>query len=208
MGANIGQFAQQLRQFGYCNRIVSFEPVRDSFELLKTQAEADPFWETTSLALGAYSHRARINISRNSVSSSIRDLETKTLIAEPTVEYINSECISVESLDTVFSRFVSPTDKVFLKVDVQGYENEVFQGALQSLHRVEGLVLECSLSSLYKGEWELLDALEFFNSKNFVLWDMERVFSDRRTRKLLQVDAVFWNANNETPISIPTGEAK
>ena len=61
VGANIGQFAQKLRHFGYRKRIVSFEPVNASFDLLKARTEVDPCWEAVKLALGASSQRAQIN---------------------------------------------------------------------------------------------------------------------------------------------------
>ena len=53
VGANIGQFAQQLRDdLGYTNKIISFEPLSSAFELLKTNAGGDPNWEVFNIALG------------------------------------------------------------------------------------------------------------------------------------------------------------
>lgn len=192
VGANKGQFAQWLRRSGYRNRIVSFEPVSAPFRQLQANAESDPLWQVENLALGSERHRARINISRNSVSSSILELESKTLEAEPSVEYIDSETIDVEQLDNVLSRLASPVDRVFLKLDVQGYEREVFRGAEQSLSRLEGVVVESSLSSLYKSEWLFPDVLEYFSSRGFYISSIDREFSDRRTGELLQVNALFW----------------
>lgn len=192
VGANTGQFAQWLRRSGYQNRIVSFEPVSAPFSELQANAESDPLWYVENLALGSEVHRAQINISRNSVSSSILELESRTLEAEPSVEYIDSEAIDVDQLDNVLPRLVTPVERVFLKLDVQGYEREVLRGAEQSLPRLEGLVVESSLSSLYKREWLFPDVLEYFSSRGFYISSIEREFSDQRTGELLQVNAVFW----------------
>ncbi len=203
VGANIGQYAQWLRHFGYRQRIVSFEPVSAAFEQLEAQAASDALWEAVNFALGDSSYPAQINVSRNLFSSSIRDLEQKTLEAEPSVEYLYSEPIVVEPLDSVFGCFASPADRVFLKVDVQGYENQVFQGAQQSLSRLEGVILECSMSRLYKGEWLFHEVVGFFASRGFILSNIEREFCDHRTGELLQVNTLFWNASrnaDSTPL--------
>lgn len=202
VGANIGQFAQNLRHFGYRNRIISFEPVSVSFERLKAQADMDPFWEAVNLALGASSCQTDINVSRNFVSSSIRDIEKKTLAAEPSVEYFYTESIKVEPLDSILSRFIISTDRLFLKVDVQGYENEVFKGAINTLSHFEGIILECSLSSLYKGEWLFNQVLDFFTLRGFILSGIEPEFFDSRTGELLQVNTLFWNTSHDDKPSV------
>lgn len=193
-GANIGQFTKMLRHFGYCNRIASFEPVSQAFQHLRIQADSDPNWEAVNLALGASSHRTLINVSHNLVSSSIRDLEDKTLTAEPSVEYFASEYINVEPLDNILPQFLATSDRPFLKVDVQGYENEVFAGANNCLQYFNGIILECSLSSLYKGEWLFSQVLDIFAQNKFIFSGIEPEFVDPRTGELLQVNALFWNS--------------
>lgn len=204
VGANIGQFGVLLRRSGYRNRIVSFEPVSASFSLLKARAAAEQQWKAVKVALGASSKRLRINISRNSVSSSIRELEQKTLLSEPEVQYVHSEVVAIEPLDNLFAQFVTMSDRSFLKVDVQGYENELFKGARQSLACIEGVFVECSLSSLYKGEWLFPDVLAFFSSQGFFLSSIEPEFSDPETGELLQVNTLFWR-NNSSLVSASGG---
>ena len=208
IGANTGQFAQSLRRSGYKNRIVSFEPISISFRQLKANAEPDPLWQAEKLALGSQAHRARINISRNYVSSSILELEGKTLKAEPSVEYIDYETIDVDRLDNVFNRLVSPVDQVFLKVDVQGYEKEVFRGASKSLPFIQGVISECSLLSLYKDEWLFDEVMAFFVSNEFFLTNLEKVFSDKKTNELLQIDATFWNSRSTFDFSRIASETR
>ena len=194
VGGNIGQFAHHLRHFGYRNRIISFEPVRTSFVRLRARADVDPSWEAVNLALGSASSQTDINVSKNFVSSSIRDNEDRNLAAEPTVEFIYTESIKVEPLDKIFPRYVSLNDRPFLKVDVQGYENEVFKGAESSLPYFEGIILECSFSSLYKGEWLFNEVLEFFTLRGFLLAEIEPAFVDPKTGELLQVNTLFWKS--------------
>jgi len=43
IGANIGQYATEIRNFGYMGKILSFEPINDVFEELKKNALKDKF---------------------------------------------------------------------------------------------------------------------------------------------------------------------
>src|SRR5215831_3678983 len=62
VGANTGQFARQLRQYGYTGRIVSFEPLRAALLQLQTQAARDPAWEVWPYALGDTVTKQSLNI--------------------------------------------------------------------------------------------------------------------------------------------------
>src|SRR5690242_4817270 len=44
VGANRGQFAQQIRAAGFSGRIVSFEPLSDAHEKLRQAATRDVLW--------------------------------------------------------------------------------------------------------------------------------------------------------------------
>src|SRR5438874_2500337 len=71
VGAHRGQYALRLRRLGYYGRIISFEPQAEIFEKLMKQTAKDPLWEAMPLALGDYDGEAVLNLSANSMSSSI-----------------------------------------------------------------------------------------------------------------------------------------
>lgn len=192
VGANIGQFARQLRDYGYAGKIVSFEPVKASFDRLSERARADSHWKALNIALGAFPQTVKINVSRNSVSSSIRPLEEKILAIEPAAEYVSVDLVRVESMDNLFTKYSRSGDRTFLKLDVQGYENEVLKGAQRCLREFRGVLLEASLSPVYQGEWLFHDVVEYFLSRGFILSHLENVFEDQSAGQLLQVDALFW----------------
>ena len=60
VGANEGGYATELRRFGYAGRIVSFEPVSESFRLLQSHARKDHLWTTLPYAVGAVGRRLLI----------------------------------------------------------------------------------------------------------------------------------------------------
>ena len=191
-GANIGQFASHLRACGYLGKIISFEPLENAFHTLTSNAAGDEKWDCINLALGACEKDEKINVAQNSVSSSIRKAESRNVAAEPAVAAIDEQPTSIVPLDTIFPRLATPADRVFLKLDVQGYENAVFQGAEETLSRLEGVVVECALTELYRGAWLFGDTSSFLTSAGFFISNIIPGFSDPRTGELLEVDAVFW----------------
>ena len=110
---------------------------------------------------------------------------------EPSVRYLTREPVAVDTLDNVFSRFAKAGERNFLKLDVQGYENEVLAGAEESLKRFDGVISEVSLSHVYEGEWLLDEMMSYMLTNGFVLFDLADVFRDLSSGQLMQVDALF-----------------
>ena len=72
VGANIGQFAMYARDIGYKGKIISFEPLPDAYEKILKNSKNDPLWTVHKrCALGSCISEMEINISQNSQSSSI-----------------------------------------------------------------------------------------------------------------------------------------
>jgi hypothetical protein len=60
------------------------------------------------------------------------------------------------------------------------------------LEKVVGLRVELSLVRLYEGQ-QLHDEIRAdLEAIGFRLWDINRVFTDPQTRRLLQIDATFF----------------
>ncbi|MEZ4901458.1 MAG: FkbM family methyltransferase [Spirosomataceae bacterium] len=74
VGANIGQYASQIRRLGFDGRIISIEPQKKEFNKLSTLTKKYKNWEAINIALGDYDGISLINIASNSHSSSL--LET------------------------------------------------------------------------------------------------------------------------------------
>src|SRR5947209_687237 len=74
VGANLGIYALQLREFQYNNKIVSFEPLNDIYEKLKEVSAKDPNWIAFNYALGNTDTQSTINVAGNSLSSSILNM--------------------------------------------------------------------------------------------------------------------------------------
>ena len=150
VGANVGQYGQQLREIGYKGNIVSFEPLSVAFNELKRRSEQDPVWEVYNFALGDKNETASINIAGNSFSSSILDILPSHIKSAPESAYTGHEEIKVKTLDDIYSDITNGSDKVYLKIDTQGFEENVLMGAEASLKSIDTIQLEMSLIPLYR----------------------------------------------------------
>lgn len=190
VGANTGQYAQFLRGLDFKGTIRSFEPQSAAFIKLEQHAVKDADWEAYHLALGAEVKKSVINISKNSVSSSILAVQDFLTESVPETAVVDREEISVETIDH-FRKKKGLADKFFLKIDAQGFESKILEGAEASLPDIYALELELSCVSLYKEE-KLLDEMKpWVESKGFYLSSLENGFIDPQSGRLLQVEAIF-----------------
>jgi FkbM family methyltransferase len=195
VGANIGQYAQQMRRLGYRGRIVSFEPINSAYQELVKHASGDPGWETVNVALGSEDSESEINISDNSYSSSILDITSTHLRAMASAQYIGKQPITIRKMDSIFNQYFHPGNKLFIKLDTQGYEKYVIAGAENAMSKAVCLQVEMSLVPLFQGELLLADMVNLMFNKGFVLWSLEDEFNNPGTGQLLQVNGIFLHKN-------------
>lgn len=195
VGANTGGYATSLRAIGYKEQIISFEPLSEAFAALEKKSTADPNWQVRKIALGNEDGKATINVSKNLVSSSIAQIDPKHVESEPLSKYVSTEVIDIYKLDTVFGEYVKKGDRVLLKIDTQGFEKNVLDGAKSSLPSIIGIQLEMSIVPLYSNELLMADMLDYLSERNFSLHSLENGFADPKTGQLLQVDGIFFRNN-------------
>jgi FkbM family methyltransferase len=192
IGANTGQFAQKLRAVGYHGKIVSFDPLSHAHDLLTEAASRDPAWIVhPRTAVGDQDGEVNVNIAGNSVSSSILPMLDAHYEAAAGSAYVASERTPLVRLDSVAERYLSSDSRSFIKIDTQGFEWQVLDGAPETLQRAHGVLLEMSLVSLYEGQRLWRDLIERMETTGFTLWAIQTGFVDPRNGRTLQVDGIF-----------------
>jgi FkbM family methyltransferase len=195
VGANTGVLAQSVRAGGYGGRIVSFEPSSAAFAELAATAAGDAAWDVRRLALGATAGEVTLNLAGNSSSSSLLPMTSLHVESAPESAYVATETVELATLDSLREELVRPGDRVYLKLDVQGFELEVVKGAADVLPQVHVVDAELSLVPLYEGAPRLHEVVDVLAAHHFVLRSLSPVFSDPHTGQLLQVDGLFTRAN-------------
>jgi FkbM family methyltransferase len=196
VGANNGGYASTIRSLGYTGRIVSLEPLSGPFEALAAQAAKDPNWEVLRVAAGDQDSDIRINIAGNAgASSSVLAMLDTHADAAPKSRYVGTELVPQRRLDGLLPKFgIESSQPVFLKLDVQGYEAAVLDGAAElfSAGAITGLQMELSLVPLYAGAITYKEGLDRAERLGMSLMGLIPGFSDPLSGRLLQVDAVFF----------------
>ncbi|MCE2670782.1 MAG: FkbM family methyltransferase [Microcystis sp.] len=194
VGANIGQYAKLLRELGYSGRIVSFEPLSSAYSQLKAVSEKDPLWEIApQTAIGNQEGEIVINIAGNSYSSSALPMLDAHLESAPESAYSGSETVKLSRLDTLAKDYIkSETKSIFLKIDVQGLEKQVLEGATAILPLVKGIKLELSLVPLYEGQVLFKEMIDIVEKLGYELYGIEPGFTAEKTGRMLQMDGIFF----------------
>jgi FkbM family methyltransferase len=190
VGANVGQYALSIRGGGYRGTIVSYEPLTAAFSKLEASARHDDRWSARHTALGAARGTLEINVAGNSVSSSFLPMLPSHASAAPRSAYVGQEVVDVSTVDD--EMLTISAERPFLKIDSQGFEGRILDGAAASLPRFHGVQLEMSLVPLYEGQELFDEILHRLTSEGFELWSLEPGFTDPHDDRLLQVDGWFF----------------
>jgi len=194
VGASSGQYATSLRKAAYKGRIVSFEPLSRPFSILERKASKDPLWDCQRYALGDVDGTISINVAGNAgQSSSVLPMLKSHQDAFPPANYIGTEDVPIHRLDSLAPEILRPTDVIFLKIDVQGFEKWVLSGSKSTVNdRCIGMQLELSFVPLYEGGMLIREALDLVYSLGFTLTGLLPSFTDPRNGRMLQADGIFF----------------
>lgn len=193
IGANTGQFGRLLRQSGFAGRIHSVEPLQRAYDRLAATARADERWTAQRAAVGATAGTLTMNVSDNSVSSSVLPMLDRHEAAAPSARYVAQEEVPAVTVDDIVAEHGLTPERTLLKIDVQGYEKAVLDGAAHTLPKFRGVRTEMSLVPLYDGQPLMPEIVAQLGELGFELWFVEPGFVEPDTRRLLQLDGVFFS---------------
>ena len=199
VGANEGQFGAMLRNLGFKGDVHSFEPVKSTYDLLAKATAGDPHWTAHNMALGKAPGRLVMNVSEGSVFSSALRPNDYGAAKFNDIKVQRQEEVEVSTLDHFIEHRLSDKKRrIFLKMDTQGYDLEVFAGATTSLDKICCILSELSLIPIYDGMTDYLQALAAYQHKGF---SVSGLFPVNRNDDLalIEVDCVMVSRRHLTP---------
>ena len=197
VGAHHGKTAMLFRRLFPASTVYAFEPFKESFDELIQNTSSDPGITAFNYGLsdrdGIQAFNSNVNSQTNSLLSSDPSghqtwgkgfLETnKTLSAE------------FKTLDSVLETISVPVIDI-LKIDVQGAEHLVMNGAVQACRqgRIQLVYSEIITQPTYSGQQRLDETLASFYNRGFDLYNIYNMdfTGDGRLR---QMDVIFTRAS-------------
>jgi FkbM family methyltransferase len=192
VGANIGQYCTFLRKLGYRGKVVSFEPLLSAYEQLLQRSRKDKNWTIAPrTAIGERPGEITLHISGNLQSSSVLNMLDAHIRSAPESAYVGERRVAIHRLDEIARSHVDAARSSYLKIDVQGYESQVLDGASGILPRIMGIQMELSLIPLYDRQMLYRAMIDKLDALGYELHAVLPVFSDARSGRLLQMDGIF-----------------
>ena len=193
VGAHRGGYARFLRNIGYRGAIISFEPEPENYRVLSAAAQRDPKWRAVPFALGDKDTTAAFNVAHISQFSSFLEPSTYSRqqfgVASGTDRVISVE---MRRLYSVLDELVGDPEshRFFLKMDTQGYDMNVLDGAGSSLELVRAIQTEVSVKAIYEEMISYDVAIARLQSLGFELTGLFPVTRDRDLR-VVEFDCVM-----------------
>jgi FkbM family methyltransferase len=200
VGANTGQFARQMADIFPAAQLICFEPLPSPYEELcawtRTAKVRTPI--VKNIAIGDHSGEETINFhTEHSPSSSILN-GTETLgTSFPATRKKTSLVITIETLDDAIDGLGRDLEKdIFIKLDVQGYEDRVLRGGMDVIRQSRAMLVEVNVEPLYKGQASFNDILATLGECGFhYAGNLEQNYSEKGF--VSYFDAVFLKSDRQ-----------
>jgi FkbM family methyltransferase len=180
VGAYKGEWTSKISKIYPQAQIFMLEAQPDKEKYLKEIAQKNPNIKYQIALLGA-KVEGSVQFYKMETGSSVYSEQTDAQREVVTLE--------MKTLDSVASTF-SKENKALLKLDVQGAEIDILEGAGNILPSVEFILLEASVLNYNKNAPLIGEIFQYLNGKGFILFD---ICEQKRTSSnvLMQVDLLF-----------------
>jgi len=181
VGAYSGQFAKLCRNVWPNAKLTCFEVLPDRVKELRAWSTNDGNSEIVECLLGAQVRSA----------VAFHEMETASSVLE---EHIPQSApirfYPMKTIDEVVAVSTMPPP-TFLKLDVQGYEFEVLNGAKQTLPSVAAILTEVNLIDIHKGVHLLDELILLLRDNGFLAYDICGLARRPLDAALWQADFIF-----------------
>jgi FkbM family methyltransferase len=192
IGASDGGFANKIKTTFPLAEVHSFEALKNSFEALK---------KNTTHLQSFYPNHVALSNTKGTIdfylcddytgSSSMLEMGEIHKDAYPFTSKNTLIQVEAITLDEYSERLNLDQRNILLKLDVQGAEKIVLEGAKKTLEKVDVIFTEINFSETYKNCVLFKDLNALLESHNFYLTGMENVSRNYKDGSFLQADAYY-----------------
>ena len=172
VGANLGQYAAELRMLGFKGLVISFEPTPSLHAKIEKWSNSHRNWVTLPVALGREAGTLPLNIMAVHTLNSFHQPSTaETADFSPVNRVVDTVDVRVETLNELLPKLQAQYGfkRPFLKMDTQGHDIDVFDGGSEVHDRIVGLQSEISVKRIYQDTLRWTDAIAHYEQAGFEL---------------------------------------
>ena len=169
VGANVGQYSLMVSPLvGVRGAVHSFEPVSSTYELLLKNVQLNQASNVVvnRMAVGEKMGEVQVFVNQESGLTSRGNTNRGIIVS---VEQV--PCITIDNY--VAQQEIISVD--LLKIDVEGYEGQVLEGAEDLLRREDSLIVLCELSpkNFERLDWSRDDIFEWVRKHDYDIWSVD-----------------------------------
>ncbi len=180
IGANVGFFSKLCRELFPKAKIYAFEPVPKTFSCLESNFKDDKNTEVFNLALSDHLGSGKMTFSEESSAVSSLSEKGNVDVEITTLDYF----VKDKNLDKVD----------ILKVDTEGFESFVLEGAKNTLSKVKYIIMEVTLEN--NKNYTVSSLFKLLSSGNFDFQILGyRNFSNKSEGKTDALDVLLENVS-------------
>ena len=190
VGANIGQFTIASYHEFKCSTIIPIEPDHLVARRLKKNLPPGLSEKIICSAIGDYDGEINFQINADPQNNSVLPLDEDRRSSFPNNIILRQVSVPISRLDTLLNAKELPKP-ILLKIDVQGYEEQVILGAINTLNDISWIVMEVSFARLYKGEAKFIPMINLMASNGFRFVKPLNFHQSPKSMDIIEMDALF-----------------
>jgi len=196
VGANNGGYARFLRhEVGYDGLILSFEPIAQMVDECRRLGSSDPRWQVFPYALGSENCEKEINVAAYpQFSSFLQQADSVPSAFENLIRTTSQQRVEVRRLDEILPDLIAQFDyrRPYLKIDTQGFDLAVIEGAGHFLRTMVAAQTELSFRPIYNSMPSWRTVLNTLEASHFSISNMFAINADPAMRAI-EFDCVLVN---------------
>ena len=171
-------------------QIYAFEPLPSCYTKMSALMKGDTHYQGFNCGLGEKNEDLLIQLNTHAPSSSFLELGDKHKEVFPFTSEKQQLKVPVKRLDDLASD-LNLGKNLMIKVDVQGFEDKVLRGGLETFAKAKLLILELSYQELYKGQPLFNDIYQELAQLGFQFCGTMEQLKDPKSQAFLDADCIF-----------------